>query len=102
MISKMKIKYLLERDKFRKKHGKINISKIGEGVNDELVHDMLRLAYHVGEWRGQHKRNLKSRTYQTTYRIKNRDKVRTYQRDYKRKLRGYQTDMYTYRVSQKS
>ena len=51
----MKIKYLLERDKFRKKHGKINISKIGEEVNDELVHDMLRLAYHVGEWRGQHK-----------------------------------------------
>ncbi len=99
MKSKIQLRYVLARDKFRKKHGKFDIKNIGEGANHELVEDMLKLAYHFGEWRSQHRRNLKSRSYQTTYRIKNREKVRTYQRDYKRKIRGHKTTMYTYRLS---
>jgi len=85
----MKEKYLKERAKWRAKYGRADIRKLlSEKPSDELLDDTAKLFIALGQWRAHHKRNLKSRAYQTTYRIRNREKMRTYHRNYKRRVRA--------------
>lgn len=87
--NKMKEKYLQERAKWRAKYGRISIKQLlSEDQSDELLDDTGRLLIALGQWRAHHKRNLKARAYQTTYRIRNREKMRTYHRNYKRRVRA--------------
>ena len=97
MKSKMHERYLIARHKYRNKYGRVTSSDFLKrcNENDTLLKDTVEIAYLLGEWRSQHRRNIKSRKYQSVYRIKHRDKVRTYQRDYKRKIRGSKAFVYS-------
>lgn len=97
MKSKVHERYLIARQKYRKKHGRVTASDFIMRCqeDDSLFKDTIEIFYLLGEWRSQQRRNIKSRKYQSVYRAKNRDKVRKYQRDYKRKLRGSKAFVYS-------
>lgn len=96
----MKETYLKERAKWRAKYGRMNVKQmLSEKPSDELIDDTARLFIALGQWRAHHKRNLKARAYQTTYRIRNREKMRTYHRNYKRKVRGSKAVVWDMSVS---
>jgi hypothetical protein len=91
----MKENYLKERRAWRAKYGPMRFHKImQEKPSEQLCEDTARLLVALGQWRAHHKRNLKARAYQTTYRVRNREKMRTYHRNYKRKVRGTKTHMW--------